>query len=45
MSSREFAFIGEHGVKIKENWKINKYLDLVREQKYCETGGWQWHQL
>ena len=33
MSSSDFAIPAEHGVKMKESEKIDKYLDLARELK------------
>ena len=41
-----FAILVNHRVKIKENEKTDKYLDLAREQKKsCETWGWWWYQF
>ena len=37
----DFALLADHRVKINESKKINKYLDLAREQKAveCEVDG------
>ena len=34
-----------HRVKLKENEKKDKYLDLARELKSYETWRWRWYQL
>ena len=42
----DFAVPLDHRVKIKENEKRNKSLDLARElKKNYGTGSWRWYQL
>ena len=41
----EIVVLADHRVKIKENEKRHKYLDLAREQKSYGTWRWQWCQL
>ena len=40
----DFALPADDMVKLKENKKKDKYLDLARElkKKNCETWKWQW---
>ena len=37
----DFAIQVNHGVKIKERWKLEKYFDLTIEQKKCGILGCQ----
>ena len=37
INKKKFAVQADHWVKIKENEKRDKYLDLARKLKSCET--------
>ena len=39
----DFTFPVDHRVKVKENDKIDKYLDIARIQKSCGTWGLRWY--
>ena len=41
----EFAIPADHRIKLKENEKWDKYLDLARELKNCGIWKWLWYQL
>ena len=41
----DFAIPADHRIKLKENEKKDKYLDLARELKKCGTWKWRLHQL
>ena len=42
---KDFAVLADHRVKLKENEKNDKYLDLARELKNCGTRKWCLYQM